>query len=262
MLQASYGQYYQQPFFLFLKAYPENRSLAPFAADHFVGGLTFNADPSTRVSVEAYRKNYRDYPVSSQIPSLSLANVGDTFAVRESLFPMMSAGEGTVSGIEASIERRARPGGRWNGQANLAFSRARYAGLDGVPRPGSFDSPVVGNVFGFYRLTRAWSLSAKMAYLGGRPFTPVDPAISTSQRRAVYDLSRVNGERAPDYFRLDLRVDRSFGSGDRRVSIFAGAQNITNRKNVAGYTWDRRNNTMKTLDQLGLFPILGLEWAL
>ena len=261
-LQASYGQYYQQPFFLFLKAYPENRLLAPFAADHYVGGLTFDVSDGTRLSVEAYRKMYRDYPVSSQIPSLSLANVGDTFAVREVLFPMISAGDGRVSGIEASIERRARPDSRWNGQANLAFSRARYAGLDGVPRPGSFDYPVVANALGFYRLTSAWSLSIKMAYLGGRPFTPLDPALSTQQRRAVYDLSRVNGERARDYFRADLRVERMMVGGDRRVTIFAGAQNLTNRKNFAGYSWDRRNNTLKTLDQLGIFPILGLEWLL
>jgi uncharacterized protein YbjT (DUF2867 family)/ligand-binding SRPBCC domain-containing protein len=261
-LRASYGQYYQQPFFLFLKAYPENRLLSPFAADHYVGGLTFEADASTRVSVEGYRKRYRDYPVSSQIPSLSLANVGDTFAVREILFPMISAGDGSVNGIEASLERRVKPGSRWNGQANLAFSRARYAGLDGVPRPGSFDYPVVANVLGFYRLTSAWSVSIKMAYLGGRPFTPIDPAPSTAQRRAVYDLSRVNNERAQDYFRADLRVDRTFGSGVRRVSIFAGAQNITNRKNFAGYSWDRRNNTRKTLEQLGVFPILGLDWLL
>ncbi len=261
-IQASYGQYYQQPFFLFQKAYPENRSLEPFAADHYVGGLTFEADESTRMTVEGYRKNYHDYPVSTQIPSLSLANVGDTFAVRDVLFPMVSAGEGTVTGIEAAVERRARPGARWSGQANLAFSRARYAGLDGVARPGSFDYPVVANVLGFYQLTRGWSLSSKMTYLGGRPYTPVDPLISASQRRAVYDLSRVNGERAPDYFRVDIRVNRTFRSADRRVSVFAGAQNITNRKNFAGYSWDRRNNTVRALEQLGLFPILGLEWSL
>ncbi|MSO57236.1 MAG: DUF2867 domain-containing protein [Acidobacteria bacterium] len=259
-LHASYGQYYQQPFFLFLEAYPENRSLKPFAASHYVGGLTFDRDPSTRASIEAYRKDYRDYPVSSQIPPLSLANVGDTFAVRDTLFPMTSAGSGTVTGIEASIERQARAGSRWNGQANLALSRARYAGLDGVLRPGSFDYPVVANILGGYRLTPALSLSAKMAYLGGRPFTPIDQAISVSQRRAVYDLSRVNAGRSPDYFRLDLRVDRTFGRGGGEVSIFAGAQNITNRKNFSGYSWDRRNNTIKTLEQLGVFPILGIEW--
>jgi hypothetical protein len=260
-LRTAFGRYYQQPFFLFLTTYPENRLLKPFRADHYVGGVTFDLDAATRLSVEAYRKNYRDYPVSSQIASLSLANVGDTFSVRDVLFPMSSSGRGSVTGIEAHIERIAEAG-RWNGEANLAFSRARYSGLDGVLRPGSFDSPVVANVSGRYRLNPAWSLSVRMAYLAGRPFTPIDAAISTAQRRAVYDLSRVNAERAPDYFRLDLRVDRTFRRGDRTASIFAGVQNVTNRRNIAGYSWDRRNNLPRTAEQLGVFPILGIEWPL
>jgi hypothetical protein len=37
-------------------------------------------------------------------------------------------------------------------------------------------------------------------------------------------------------------------------------QNVTNRGNVAGYSWDRRNNRVTVLEQLGAFPILGLEW--
>jgi hypothetical protein len=259
-LRGSVGQYYQQPFYLFLTAYPENRSLKPFRADHYVGGVTFYPDSSTRISVEAYRKNYRDYPVSSQIPSLSLANVGDTFAVRDILFPMTSSGRGAATGIEIYVERRADAASRWNGEANLAVSRARYAGRDGVLRPGSFDYPVVANVAGGYRVSPAWSVSARMSYLAGRPFTPVDLAASTAQRRAVYDLARVNAERAPDYFRLDVRVDRRFRLGDRPISIFAGAQNVTNRKNVAGYTWDRRNSVVRISEQLGVFPIVGLEW--
>src|ERR671925_152540 len=40
------------------------------------------------LSVETYRKNYHDYPVSTEYPSLSLANLGDTFNVLESLFPL------------------------------------------------------------------------------------------------------------------------------------------------------------------------------
>jgi hypothetical protein len=99
-----------------------------------------------------------------------------------------------------------------------------------------------------------------MTYLGGRPYTPLDLALSAQQRRAVYDLSRVNAERAPDYFRLDLRVDRTVRLGDRVATIFAGAQNVTNRRNFAGYAWDRRNNRLKPLEQLGAFPIVGLEW--
>lgn len=259
-LKASAGQYYQQPSQLFLLAYPENRGLEPFRADHFVGGASVQLDAFTRLTVEGYRKNYRRYPVSSQILSLSHANVGDTFAIRDTLFPMVSEGEGSATGVEAYVERRAADTRRWHGQANVAVSRARYSGLDGIRRPGSFDYPVVANADGVFRLSEAWRLSARMTYLAGRPITPADNDASTTQRRLVYDLSRVNAERAPDYFRLDVRVDRSFGRGVRRVTLFAGVQNVTNRRNVAQYSWDRRANALTVSDQLGVFPILGLEW--
>lgn len=40
----------------------------------------------------------------------------------------------------------------------------------------------------------------------------------------------------------------------------AGIQNVTNRRNVAGYSWDRRGNAPATLEQPGIFPILG-DWS-
>jgi hypothetical protein len=35
---------------------------------------------------------------------------------------------------------------------------------------------------------------------------------------------------------------------------------VTNRKNVASYAWDRRNNVPRTNTQLGIFPLVGLDW--
>jgi outer membrane receptor protein involved in Fe transport len=260
-MRASYGQYTQQPFTLFLAAYPQNRSLQPFRADHYVTGVAFRPEAATRVTAEFYRKRYRDYPTSSQIPSLSLANVGDTFALRDILFPMVSAGRGEAEGVEIFAERIAMAGRSWHGQANLAFSRVRYSGLDGIARPGSFDYPIVANLTATYRLATRWDLSTRVAYLAGRPYTPVDPTVSSAQRRAVYDLAQVNAARLPDYFRLDVRADRRFTVNGQAVSVFGGVQNLTNRRNVAGYTWDRRNNVMRVNEQLGLFPILGLDWS-
>jgi outer membrane receptor protein involved in Fe transport len=259
-LRASYGQHTQQPFTVFLAAYPENRSLQPFRADHYVAGLAFRPEAGTRVTAEFYRKEYRDYPTSSQIPSLSLANVGDTFALRDILFPMTSSGRGAARGVEIFAERIAAADRTWHGQANLAWSSVRYAGLDGIARPGSFDYPVIANLTGTYRLGARWDLSTRVAYLAGHPYTPFDAAVSSAQRRGVYDLTRVNAARLPDYFRLDLRVDRRFTVNGRDVSVFGGVQNVTNRRNIAGYTWDRRNNVMRFNEQLGLFPILGLDW--
>ena len=259
-LRGSAGVFYQQPFALFLSAYPENRALEPFRADHAVGGLVLTPQEQTRITAEVYRKRYRDYPVSTQIPSLSLANVGDTFAVRDVLFPMRSAGRGTVTGLELFAERRAHPGARWHGQANLAISRARHAGGDGVLRPAAFDYPVVANLTGTRRLDDRWELSTRISYLSGRPYTPIDVEAAVSARRAIFDLARVNDERLPAYFRADVRVDRVFTRNGREVRIFGGVQNVTNRRNISGFSWNRRDNMMSTQEQLGVFPIVGLDW--
>lgn len=254
---ASYGQYFQQPFFLFLASFPENGRLKPFKSEHFVSGLTYLPAESVRMTLEGYYKRYDDYPVSTQFPTLSLANVGDTFNVREVLFPMTSAGRGRAYGVEAFIEKA--PGGRWYGQANLSFAKSEQAGLDKELRPGSFDYPFVVNVTGGVNLTPTWLASTRVSWLGGRPYTPFDDALSASVGRGIFDLARVNALRAPAYFRLDLRVQRTF-AWRRPFVLFAGVQNLTNRQNLSTYTWNRRTNTVRFQEQQGLFPILGFEW--
>ena len=256
--RSSYGIFYQQTSPLLLAAFPGNSEIDPLRADHYVSGLVWAPDPSLRVSAEAYWKEYRDYPVATQFASVTLANIGDTFDVRESLFPLASAGRGRSAGFEAALEKRFTD--RWFAQANLALSRTRHAGLDGVLRPGAFDYPLVVNVVGGYRLTDRWEVAGRFAYLTGRPYTPFDAAASTEQRRGIYDLSQVNAVRASDYARLDIRVDRTVLTGTRPLLVFAGVQNITNRRNFAGYSWDRRNNRPRFDEQQGLFPLLGMEW--
>ncbi|MCX6552456.1 MAG: TonB-dependent receptor [Acidobacteria bacterium] len=256
--KASAGVYYQQPFFVFLAAFPENGATRPFRADHVVTGLAFSGSGGLRLTAEVFVKHYRDYPVSTQYPSVSLANVGDTFNVREILFPTTSAGRGRVRGVEFYAERRT--GDRWFGQANLSISQTQHAGLDGVLRPGSFDYPLIANVVGGHRFNRKWEASTRISYLSGRPYTPFDLAASTAQNRGIYNLAQVNAARAPDYFRWDVRVDRTFTVRGQAVIVFAGAQNLTNRRNWSGYSWDRRANGPRFDEQLGLFPVLGIDW--
>ena len=241
-----------------MSAFPQNASLLPWRADHYVAGLAWSPGADLRVTVEAYRKKYRDYPVAATVPSLSLANIGDTFDVREILFPLESVGRGFAEGVEFFIEKRLTA--KAYGQANLSFSRTRHAGLDAVLRPGSFDYPYVFNLVGGYRLTPKWEMSVRGSVLAGRPFTPYDEVTSASQRRGVYDLSRVNAERIANYARLDVRVDRTFTVGGQPLNIFAGVQNLTNRVNVGGYSWNRRTNASQFGEQQGIFPILGFDW--
>jgi hypothetical protein len=255
---AAFGQYYQQPPFLFLAAFPGNKALDPFGARHYVAGLNFQLATRTRVGVEVYRKDYDDYPVARDFPSLSLANIGDTFNMSEVLFPLVSKGRGQARGVEFSAEKA--DNGTWWGQGNLSISRARHAGLDGVLRSGSFDYRLVLNATGGVRLTPKWELGARLAVLGGRPFTPFDPVASTAQRRGVFDLSQVNAGRAPAYARLDVRADRRLQVRGSDLLVFIGVQNVLNRENFAGSVWNTYLNEPTTSSQLGLFPLFGLEW--
>jgi hypothetical protein len=113
---------------------------------------------------------------------------------------------------------------------------------------------------GGYRLTPKWELSLRAAHLSGRPYTPFDLNLSRQQRRPIFDLAQVNAARLPDYVRIDVRVDRTFYVRDKPLLVFIGAQNIINRKNIAGYTWNRRSNSIQTNEQLGLFPLIGMDW--
>lgn len=256
--QSSYGIYYQQTSPFLIAAFEQNKNLEPLRADHYVTGLAFTVSPSLRLTTEAYWKEYRDYPVASQYPAVTLANIGDTFDVRESLFPLVSAGRGRSAGVEVLLEKRFTD--RWFAQVNLAVSKTEHAGADGVLRPGAFDYPVVANVVGGYRVSDRWELAMRFSYLAGRPYTPYDEALSTAQHRGIYDLSQVNAVRAADYIRLDLRADYTVIRGERPLIVFAGAQNVTNRRNFSGYSWDRRNNRLRFDEQQGLFPLIGMEW--
>jgi len=257
-LRAAYGEYYQQPFLLFASVFPENRTLEPWRASHYVAGAAWEPGNGWRATAEAYRKRYSDYPVARTYPSVSLANVGDTFNVREILFPLTSAGRGRADGVELFIEKKLTTA--LYGQANLALSRTRHAGLDGVLRAGSFDYPVILNVVGGYRFSPRWELSTRLSYLSGRPYTPFDESLSSTERRGIYDLSQVNARRALDYFRWDVRVDRAFTLRGEPFVLFAGVQNLTNRRNFAGFNWNRRTNAVEFSEQQGLFPLLGFEW--
>ncbi|MFN7544277.1 MAG: TonB-dependent receptor domain-containing protein [Acidobacteriota bacterium] len=256
--RAAWGTYHQQPVFFVSGAFPQNRQLLPMRSDHLLTGFTWILNNTTRVTLEGYYKRYKDYPVSPLFPQFTLANAGDSFGQDELLLPYVSTGRGRVRGVELFLEKKFSR--KWSGQTNFSWSRTRHSGFDGVLRPGSFDYPLIFNGVLSYAFSRKWDFSVRGVYLTGRPFTPFNTALSTAQRRGVLDLARFNAVRAPNYFRLDFRVDRTFTFREKPVVAFVGLQNATNRQNFAFPGWSRTTNQQTIETQLGLFPIVGLNW--
>ena len=257
-LRTSYGHYFQQPLFLLLETFPQNRALIPIRANHMVAGLTYIIGPTVRMTIEGYQKDYKDYPVSTQFPSFSLASAGDTFNVSEILMPYASVGRGRSRGVEVFIEKKFR--GRWFGQANVAYSSSKYSGLDGIRRPGTYDYPVVVNGVIGYKLTRKWDISSSFRFMSGKPYTPFNQTLSQQQNRGILDLSRVNGLRTPSYFRPDFRFDRTFTVNGKPLLFWIGIQNVAGRRNIAGVYWNENTNKAQNELQQSAFPLIGLDW--
>lgn len=107
-----------------------------------------------------------------------------------------------------------------------------------------------------------WELGIRAAYLTGRPYTPFDRELSTTQRRGVFELESVNTMRLDDYFALDVRIDRTFTVQDKDLLLYLGVQNVTGRENPTTLLWNRVTNAPEFPGGLGPFPLIGLEWTL
>jgi hypothetical protein len=225
-----------------------------------VAGAAWTPRSDLRVSVEVYVKRYANYPVARDLPSVSLANLGDAYDTALLLVPMVSRGEGRTGGVELFVQKKL--GRRLYGQVSYAFARAEQRALDGLWRPGTFDLPQVATLVGGVKLTQTLEVSTKASYTSGRPVTPLDLEASTAQNREVYDTARINGARAPEYYRLDLRADRRFSFGWGNLALYLEVDNITNRKNVRAYLWDKRHGRMDGEPQAGRTFIGGLNLEL
>jgi len=264
-LHASFGEYAQMPPFIYLTAFPQNHFLNPIRARHIVAGIDLFTSDRTKLSIEGYQKNYHDYPASTEYPTLSLANMVDTFGQESVWLPMSSVGQGLTRGIELYAEKRV---GSFLGQANIAYSRSLFSGADRIMRPGNFDLPLVFNCAGIYRPGSRYEASFRYEYTSGRPYTPFQLVESTEQHRPIYDLTEINALRASAYSRLDFQAGRIFHFGETQLIAYGGLENALDRQNFLGYAWmprigamfdclTRADHCQQEQYQMGLFPNFG-----
>jgi hypothetical protein len=254
-LNLSAGRYRQAPTLALVEAWPQNRLLTPMRADHYVAGLQYLPRPDLRVTVEAYDKEYADYPVSTDYTSLSLANTGADYGLYGLLLPYVSAGTGRARGVEFYAQKRLT--GRWYGQASYSYSRVEHCALDGILRRGAYDSPSTANLIVGWLPVPQWQLSTHVSLSTGRPFTPPLEPASTQQNRYIYDLSRIDGVRAKDYQRVDLRADRHTRLFGTDLTWYFEAQNLFDRRNVFQYVWNTKTHSLTAVDQIHFFPVGG-----
>ena len=255
-LTAAAGVYHQTLPAWLLVQHPDNRLLDNQRSDHYVAGVRRRLTPSTLLSVEAYRKDYRDLPFDPDDPT---ALVVDQFADFRTPAPGRLAGGGRArsQGVEGLVRKKLAAD--VYGLVSYAYSVSRYTDLDGVERNRAFDHRHVGSVIVGYRPNDRFEFSGRWRFAGGRPYSPFDPVLSAQARAGIVRHGRINAERHGAYHRLDLRFDHRRHYRAVTLVSFFSVLNVYNRDNVFHYYWDADDNRPRRSTQWGFLPVGGFE---
>ncbi|OQY27095.1 MAG: hypothetical protein B6244_11640 [Candidatus Cloacimonetes bacterium 4572_55] len=258
-VNAASGIYYQSPEFVFITGDSMNReNLKSLRCEHYIAGFDYLLTEATLFSAEIYRKNYSDYPISSDpdFAFYSTANSGGDYGSVGS-DELISQGKGRAIGLELLLQKKLISG--LYGMISYSLSKVEHQAMDKIYRSGEFDNRHVFNLVAGYRLSKSWELSLKYRYSGGRPYTPFDESASIEAGRDQLDTSRINDERFAPYHRLDLRFDhRKYFKKFVLVTYFS-IENVYNRENEGDIFWNEKKLSTDNAYQTGIFPIGGIS---
>ena len=258
-LNGATGIFYQSLPILFLASSDRNRDLKDPVATHFIAGIEHLLSDDTRLSVEVYQKNYRDFPIDPEQPGLFLLDeiyYRDAFVFNYD--KLVDTGKASSGGVEIMVQKKLAQD--FYGLASASYFRTRYKGQDGIWRNRNFDNRFIFSVEGGYKPNAKWEFSVRWIYAGGRPFTPFNLEASQAINRSVLDENNINGERYPAYHSLNVRFDRRFHFSGSNLVFYSSVWNVYNRENVASYYWNQIENRPDRITQWSLLPIFGLEY--
>ncbi len=253
----SIGMYRQNPSYIWLVANPINKNLKAILVDQYILGYQQILREDTRLKVEAFYKNYKDYPASITRPYLVLANTGGGFGGSPDNFasfgldPLISNGFGNAKGVELSIQKKDSkiP---YFGILSLTYSRTVFTALNKVQSLGSYDQTWIFNLSGGYIFNNEWEASFKFRLATGNPYTPYNNS-------GLQNVTDYNTSRFPALHSLDIRVDKRWNLNKWALITYLDIQNIYNHRNVASISWDYKTNSLDESKSIGILPSIGIS---
>ena len=229
--------------------------LVPEQARTIEGGLEQRIGEAWRVSGSVYHRKDDDRLrfVNSEI------RIANNRVVLPSLANWQNRLHGTAKGVELVAERRSANG--LNGWLSYAWNESELEDpVAGEQYYADWDQRHTVNAYVAYRWSGRTSLSARLRY--GSNF-PLRGYIGTAPDGGYVLSDQRNGERVPDYTRLDIRADRSFTYRKSRLTLFLELINATNRENVR---YDSPSINLTTRRVFGptdsMFPLLPVAGVL
>ncbi|MCL2178876.1 MAG: TonB-dependent receptor [Proteobacteria bacterium] len=255
-LKGALGLFHQPPNYLNgqVSSVFGNPNLKPERSVHSSVGLEVNITKAIDLDIQFYAKNgFNISRLTSGGDSQSNLNVADTTK------PWDNSGSSRAYGMEILLRHQLTD--RFFGWIAYSLSRSeRNNILQGGYRRSSFDQPHNLIVVASYKLPLDFVLGAKLQYVSGNTSTPVVGAIFDANSDSYHPLNGyANSTRMPDFFQLDVRLDKRFVFQKWMLSLYLDVQNVTNRKNPETpiHNYDYTQSTF--LSGLPILPTIGIR---
>jgi hypothetical protein len=258
-LNGAAGIFYQNLPLILLYQKDAFKDLKDPVSYHYVIGFSHLLTESTRLTVEAYDKEYDHFPLDPSSPSLFIMDEPIYEIARFTPHDqLVDNGRAYSRGVEVMVQKKLAK--NFYGLISGTYFRSRYEDNDGVWRNRVYDNRYTFNIEGGYKRNSKWQFSVRWIYAGGRPYTPFDMEASRDLGRGVFDHDRVNAERLPAYNSMNLRFDRRFHFSGSNLIFYLSIWNALNNENVWHYQWNEVANRQEKILQFERSPIFGLEF--
>jgi CarboxypepD_reg-like domain/TonB dependent receptor/TonB-dependent Receptor Plug Domain len=258
-LNASVGQYYKLPIYTVLGFRDEtgslvNRDNRSIGSTHYVVGVEYIPQPSTRFTVEGFYKNYQNYPVSLR-QGISLANQGGDFGAIGNE-RTLSSGRGRTYGMEVFFQQKLTKNLFATASYTLVWSQ--FAGADGNLVASAWDSRHLFSGILGKKFKRGWEMGLRYRFASGAPYTPFD--LVASQRNyaslgtGVLDFNQLNTLRLRSFSQFDFRIDKKWNYKRATLDVFFDVTNafVTSNAAFPQYTFRRTADGADWLTSNGL----------
>ena len=229
------GIYYQMPPYTIL-GYKDGETLVNkennitmIRNSQIVAGISYLPNAKSKISVEAYFKDYDDYPLLLR-DSISMANLGGDFGVIGNE-PASPVSFGRTYGIELMFQQKLMKG--YYGIAAYTFGRSEFSTKTGDVVPSAWDSRHIFSLTAGKRFRNNWEFGLKFRYQSGLPNTPdsedSDLVLSWNvNNSAIPDYDRLNSLRSDPISGLDIRIDKKWFFPKLSIELYLDIQNLIN----------------------------------
>lgn len=237
-----------------------NRNLEMLRAWHLVLGHDFQLAEDFRLKTEIYYQYLFDVPIENLPGStFSMTNARGIWGIVEA-GPLVNQGTARNYGLDLTLEKFLSNG--YYGMLTGSLYQSEFTAASEEWHPTRFNgnynlSLLGGKEFKMGKEKKnVLGLNGKFLTSGGNRFTPINFTASQMAGEQIRYEDQPFADRVPAYLRMDLAFSYTLNAKATTHRFTLDLQNLTNRQNIYTQYYDDETNSMETIYQNGIFPVL------